>query len=253
MIIPTAEPFFFPGNSTGCLLIHGFTGAPKEMRGMGESLRNQGFTVLGIRLAGHATQPSDMAHMSWQDWMASVKDGYYLLQGCTERIFVIGLSMGGILSLLFSAQHQVSGVIAMSTPYALPNDPRLRFIRLISLLMPKLAKGSPDSINQAAAREHVDYPYIPTRAIIQLRDLLVEMRKTLPLVEVPALIIHSSRDQGVPPHNAEQILAGLGSRDKQLFWVNNSGHVIPEEPDRELAFNASHEFIKKVLSSPHSL
>ncbi|HBF40708.1 MAG TPA: carboxylesterase, partial [Anaerolineaceae bacterium] len=27
-----AEPFLFKGNDTGCLLIHGFTGTPFEMR-----------------------------------------------------------------------------------------------------------------------------------------------------------------------------------------------------------------------------
>ncbi len=216
---------------------------------MGKFLRNQGYTVLGIRLAGHATQPEDMARMTWQDWLASVEDGFCLLQGCTERIFVIGLSMGGILSLLFSSQHAVSGVITMSTPYALPNDPRLRIIRVISLLMPRMLKGPADSHNKDDVRDHTDYPYIPTRGIIQLQDLLVEMRKALPLVQVPVLIIHSRQDQGVDPHNAEQILAALGCPDKQLLWVENCGHVIPEEPDREIAFKATDEFIQRVLSS----
>jgi carboxylesterase len=63
-IIPTAEPFFFPGNGQntriGCLVTHGFTGAPKEMRWLGESLNRQGYTVCGIRLTGHATRPEDM-------------------------------------------------------------------------------------------------------------------------------------------------------------------------------------------------
>ena len=58
-IIPTTEPFFFQGDSSkpACLLIHGFTGTPKEMRWMGEYLFRQGYTCLGIRLAGHATRP----------------------------------------------------------------------------------------------------------------------------------------------------------------------------------------------------
>jgi len=42
MIIPTAEPFYFPGNKIGCLLVHGFTGTPKEMRWMGEYLGSSG-------------------------------------------------------------------------------------------------------------------------------------------------------------------------------------------------------------------
>jgi carboxylesterase len=98
MIIPTAEPFFFAGNRVGCLLIHGFSGTPKEMRWMGEYLGNLGYSVLGIRLAGHATQPEDMQRMHWQDWLASVEDGYWLLQGSVDQVFLIGLSMGGILS-----------------------------------------------------------------------------------------------------------------------------------------------------------
>jgi carboxylesterase len=50
MLIKTTEPFFFPGNDTGCLLIHGFTGAPTEMRPLGEFLAGKGYTVLGVRL-----------------------------------------------------------------------------------------------------------------------------------------------------------------------------------------------------------
>jgi len=51
---PGAEPFFLSGSRCGCLLVHGFTGTPKEMRWMGENLHSQGYTVLGIRLSGHA-------------------------------------------------------------------------------------------------------------------------------------------------------------------------------------------------------
>ncbi|NTV37277.1 MAG: carboxylesterase, partial [Anaerolineaceae bacterium] len=53
----TAEPFLLPGGKVGCLLIHGFTGTPKEMRWWGEDLAGRGYTVLAPRLAGHATTP----------------------------------------------------------------------------------------------------------------------------------------------------------------------------------------------------
>jgi carboxylesterase len=249
MLIPTAEPFFFPGNRVGCLLVHGFTGAPKEMRWMGEYLGDQGYTILGVRLAGHATRLEDMMRMHWQDWFASVEDGYYLLKGCVDQVFIIGLSMGGILSLLFASQHPVSGVVAMSTPYALPDDPRLPFLRILSVLMPTVKKGPPDWHNPEASKDHVDYPYNPTRGIIQLRDLLAEMRSALPSVRAPTLIIHSRQDGSVAPVNAEQIFTALGSPKKQLFWVENSGHLIPREPDRLLAFTKVNEFILTVQNS----
>lgn len=53
---PWLDPnsFFFDGGPLGVLLIHGFTGAPPEMRPMGEYLAAKGYTVSGPRLAGHA-------------------------------------------------------------------------------------------------------------------------------------------------------------------------------------------------------
>ena len=72
LLIPTAEPFLFPRGPVGVLLIHGFTGTPKEMRWMGEYLANQGFTTLGIRLVGHATDPQDMLRVRWRDWASDV-------------------------------------------------------------------------------------------------------------------------------------------------------------------------------------
>ncbi len=249
MIISTAEPFYFPGNKTGCLLVHGFTGSPKEMRWMGEYLFNEGFTVLGIRLAGHATQPEDMMRMHWQDWLASVEDGYYLLKDQVDHIFLIGLSMGGILSLVFASRFPVDGVVAMSTPYVLPADPRLRFVKIFTVFMPKMKKSPSDRHDFEASKSHVEYPYIPTKAIIQLRDLLSEMRVSLPKVSVPVLLIHSKQDKSVAPENVEKIYSAVSSRDKQIFFVENSGHDIPREPDRNLVFKTTSEFIKRVQNS----
>ena len=52
---PDIRPFFFAGGDVGCLLVHGFTGTPHEMRFLGERLAAQGYTVSGVCLAGHAT------------------------------------------------------------------------------------------------------------------------------------------------------------------------------------------------------
>ena len=80
LTMQTAEPFFISGGKTGCLLIHGFTGTPKEMRMLGDFLAAEGYTVLAPRLFGHATAPADMARARWADWVASVEDGMNLLK-----------------------------------------------------------------------------------------------------------------------------------------------------------------------------
>jgi carboxylesterase len=243
-IIPGAEPFFFPGGSTGCLLVHGFTGTPKEMRAMGEYLHQRGFSVLGVRLTGHATRPEDLQRARWQDWLLSVEDGWQLLKGVADRIFVCGLSMGGILALSFAARFPVAGVVAMSTPYELPPDPRLPYIRFLHHLQPRMDKGEPDWFDPEVAKGHIDYPYFPTRAIMELVELLKLLRTNLPQVTAPVLLIHSKDDQGVAPENMEKIYAALGSQQKAMLWIENSGHAITCDQQRTQVFKAAYDFIQ---------
>jgi carboxylesterase len=247
--IPTAEPFLFKGGPIGCLLVHGFTGTPKEMRWMGETLALQGYTVLGVRLAGHATKPEDMLRTRWQDWLASVEDGWHLLAGSCEKIFVVGLSMGGILSLILAADFPVSGVIAMATPHHLPKDPRLPFIKPLSILQRFNPKAAPDWFDIAAYKDHISYPEDPTRSYAELRDLISVMQAALARISAPALLIYSKDDKTVSPgeQHMEMIFAALGSTDKQTLVIEGSGHVLARDAKRDQVFEAAQQFIRRVL------
>jgi len=254
-VIATAEPFLFPGSKIGCLLIHGFTGAPKEMRWMGEYLAEQGYSVLGIRLAGHATHPEDMIRSRATDWIASVEDGYQLLRGLADHVYLIGLSMGGVLSLLMSTQLDVRGVVGISTPYQLPKDWRLNFIEFLSLFQPYTpkSKSPPGSgwFDQEARKGNVSYPQNPVRSVGELNKLIIQMRAALPHVKVPVLLIHSKDDQYVLPENLELIYEDLvGIQDKTKFYITNSGHVVTRDAANRLAFKAVREFIDRLESGP---
>ncbi len=246
MIIPTAEPFFFPGGEIGCLLVHGFTGTPKEMRPLGEYLAAQGYSVAGVRLAGHATQLPDMLRVHWQDWVHSVEDGWHLLGGAARPIFVCGLSMGGILSLYFASQFPVAGVAAMSTPYALPPDPRLKYIRWLHHLQPKIEKDPSDWQDPALEAGHIDYPYYPTKAIGELAGLLEAMRANLPKIKAPVLLVHSRADRGVPPENMQKIAAALTTPRQETLLIENSGHVVVCDAARQQVFEAVSDFVRRM-------
>lgn len=244
-IIPTAEPFFFAGDEIGCLLIHGFTGTPKEMRGMGEYLAERGPTVLGVRLAGHATSPEHMIRSRWSDWLASVEDGYYLLKDCTSQIFVLGLSMGGVLSLLFASKNPVKGVVAMATPYEMPSDQRLKHVKWLRWFKPIISNRESDWHDKVAEEDHVSYGCYPTRSLLELESLLPEMQASLPKISAPTVLMHSHNDRGVNPDNMTKIYQHLGCADKQMLWFENSGHVLTRDAERENVFQAAAEFIEK--------
>ncbi len=251
-IIPTAEPFFFLGDSSkpACLLIHGFTGAPKEMRWMGEYLHRRGYTCLGIRLTGHATRPADMVRARWTDWTASVEDGYDLLRCLSEDIFLVGLSMGGILSLLMSTRLDVRGVVAMATPSRMPEDYPLWLMELISWFVkyqPKDEEPGSGWFDKTAWQDHVSYPQNPVRSAAELKKLILAMRAALPQVKVPVLLLHSKDETYVSPESMEEIYAGLiNTADKTKLYLTGSGHVLTRDASREQVFQAAAEFIQRI-------
>ena len=169
----TAEPFFIPGGEIGCLLVHGYTGTPKEMRLLGDSLAQEKYTVLAPRLFGHATNPENMNRARWWDWIASVEDGLNLLKGCTNQQIVMGLSMGGVLSMIAAARYPVKGVVSFSTPGSMPEDSRLKFLPLLKNVYPRAPKGKSDWHDLETAKDHMDYPYYPTQSILQLKHLFI--------------------------------------------------------------------------------
>lgn len=242
------DPFFLPGGKCGCLLVHGFTGAPNEMRWLGEDLHQRGHTVLGVRLSGHATRPQDMTRARWWDWLACVEDGWHLLRSSAQEIVVIGLSLGGVLGLTFASEFPVAGVAALATPHHLPPDPRLPFIKPLSLIQPFIQKGPADWRALSSATGHVCYPVDPTRAYAEVRDLLRVMRQGLSKINAPALLVYSKDDKTiqVKERHAEQIFAGLGSQRKEIVWLETSGHVITRDVSREIVFQAVGEFVGQI-------
>lgn len=249
--IPTTEPFFLPGGRTGILLIHGFTGTPKEMRWMGEYLNGQGYTCLGVRLAGHATRPKDMVRSRWTDWTASVEDGYNLLRSVVDRVFLVGLSMGGALSLLMSTKLDVKGVVTISTPYELPDEHPAWQIKLYSYFrayMPK-TREEPGAgwFDKEAFKEHISYPLNPIRSAAELKALLGKMQTALPKVTVPVYMIHSRDDTYVVPENMERIYAGLvNASDKTKVYITGSGHVVTRDAARDQVFELARDFIRRI-------
>ncbi len=107
-IIPNNEPFLLNGGSTGCLLLHGFSSMPEEMRPMGDYLAAHGFTVLGARLAGHGTRPEDLERTRWTDWLGDVEDGLAVLAKTCDKRVLVGQSLGGMIALTAAARMEVS-------------------------------------------------------------------------------------------------------------------------------------------------
>jgi len=224
------------------------------MSDLGKHLAGQGHTVLGLRLPGHATHPADLNRVRWTDWLAAVEDGYGLLDNFCKQVVVMGLSLGGALALLLGAYRPVAGVVAMATPYELPPQPSIRWLRHLRFplqVMSGVLHFVPkppinDYKDQQAYRDHLSYSVFPIRSVPEVGRLLDLFRQQLPMLNAPVLLMHAVEDQGVSADNARSIYAGVGSTEKELIWIENSGHVITLEPARMQVYDLAADFVEQV-------
>ena len=159
--------------------------------------------------------------------------------------------MGGVLSLYHASFLPAVGVIAMSTPYQLEPGPKLTFLPILSRFVPYAGKGKSDWKDPDAEEDHFSYARYPTRAILQLNRLIKTMQKSLPDVKMPALLIHSKKDSGVIPENMNWISSKIGTPAPSIkkIWLENSGHVVTRDLEKDLVFESIGDFIQEVLDA----
>ncbi len=237
-----AKPFFFEGGEVGALVIHGFTGCAQSMRPYGEGLAKRGFTVLGPRLPGHGTSVEDMSKRKYTEWTFEVERALAELSKRCRRVFVTGLSMGGTLTLWLASRHreEVAGIIPINAlVLATTLMKAAPFVGKVLRRVP----GVGSDIKKPGARE-LCYDKVPVPAVGELTRLLKEVRAGLPRISAPALVVASRVDHVVKePDNAESIMRELGSREKELLWLEDSYHVATLDNDAELIVERAAAFI----------
>lgn len=242
--IDQVQPFSFDRGPIGCVLLHGFTAAPKEMRPLGEYLAERDFTVRGVQLAGHTTCPEDLARTTYRDWVASAETAIDELRGRCRRVWAIGLSLGGLISLHLAAHDRVDGVIALAPPILTP-DWRVPLARFIAPFKPYTVKGLANLHDPIALAGHADYTRFPTRAVAQMYALIRQVQRELPQVTAPLLLIHARHDEVVALPGAEYIWRRVSSTDKERMVVERGGHIITEDYDKDVAFEHIVTFLNK--------
>jgi carboxylesterase len=249
-IVPNNEPYLLPGGDLGCLLLHGFTSMPEEMRPLGDYLAGQGFSVLGARLAGHATHPDDLKKTSWTDWLSDVQDGLAVLAKTCKKRVLIGQSLGGMIALTAAAREQVDAVVTLSTPYGI-SMPEKVMDWLVRWIQPTIHKKVPrfphdHPLYRRRELNYPAYPEFPSRILTEVDRLGSAMLTALPSVTVPVLLIHSRVDHEVPFTSMQAIYDRLGSRYKEMVAIDGMGHSLVMDPQHQRVYEALERFLNKI-------
>ena len=76
-----------------------------------------------------------------------------------------------------------------------------------------------------------------------------QVRRCLPQVTCPILIIHSTADDTIHPDSAQFVYDQVGSTEKEIVTLHNSGHVLTLDREWEQVAEKTYQFIQKHLSA----
>jgi esterase/lipase len=214
-------------NGYGIVLVHGFLASPAEVRGFADKLVALGFTVLGVRLKGHGTSPHDLKERSWEDWFASVRRGYEILEPYVKGIYLVGFATGGALALRLAADQpdQLAGVAALSVPVKFENSTMMvgqlmHGANALMRWMPSF-KGRPFIVRDSEHPE-INYRNVPVRGLYEVRRLIQELDDRLKDVHCPVLLLHGDKDPIIDADSSRIIFRKLGSKEKELVYVRSN-------------------------------
>ncbi|MGC8580232.1 MAG: alpha/beta hydrolase [bacterium] len=226
---------------TDVILIHGLSGSAADMEYIADNLSNAGYRTFSVNLPGHGTDPGDLLHINMQNWVDAVESR---INACTDKIFIIGLSMGALLALYCTVMHQdrIKGIILLSPAirlYGRLNRLFMSMLYIFSRFLPiphiyyKKTKG-PDIADQLVKRDYNAYNKIPLKALIEFERLRRATIKRLGMINVPVLMIYSKHDHTIDNNAVEIIDKKISSTIKEKRMLPNSFHVISIDVEKRI-------------------
>ncbi len=251
-VIPGCEPFSHVGTgSTGVLVLHGFTGNPSSMTPQATAFAAAGLHVEQPRLPGHGTSLEDMMTTDWSDWSGEAAAAYDRLAERADKIVVIGLSMGGTLTLWTGLQRQdddrLKGLICVNAATVPQPDDVMAMVAEMLDDGTEVMPGIGSDIADPDVTE-IAYEGTPLRQLVSLsNDGLAPIADRYGEITIPILIFSSVDDHVVPPASSEHLRDTAGG-EVEFVVLERSYHVATQDYDRDLISEQSLAFIERVTS-----
>jgi len=242
----------------GVLNLHGFTSSLDCVNGLNPYIEALGVPYRMPTLRGHMQTPEALMGVTWKDWYADAEAALKDLLTEAERVVIVGLSMGGLVTLHLAAEYpnEVDSIVtvAAALKYLNPLAPGkpLSFLRPVVRKLVKWWPMPPNYTDKELERLDTNYERAPMDAIVSLLDYSEYVEARLPEVRAPALVIHSKKDQTIDPLAAQTIHDRTSCTEKELVWFERSSHEMMRDLEREKVFETIQAFLKKRLEKAQS-
>ena len=248
--------YWLPENEPEAILlvVHGLAEHSGRYMNVVNCLVPSGYAVYGIDHIGHGKSDGKKGYVQrFEDYTITLKKYFDMVREWhpEKPIFLIGHSMGGLISAayLLKYQDELSGAVLSGPGIKVPDNISQAIIfagNILSFIMPKAGLVQLDaegvSRDPAVVDAYASDPLVYTGKITARlgAELLKAMRRVTeqaPKIRLPIMIVQGSDDKLVDPSGAQLLYDLASSKDKTIKIYNGFYHEVFNEPEHELVLN----------------
>ncbi|MEH6551480.1 MAG: lysophospholipase [Pseudomonadales bacterium] len=247
------------------MLIHGLAEHSSRYQHFADYFTQLGYAVCAIDLPGHGKSAGTPGYIDkFADFTRTVTRFLDLIktQHADLPIYLVGHSMGGLISttILLDHQAEISGCILSGPAISSPIQPpafQLYIIKLLSMLVPKLGVLALDSAGVSrdpkVVEKYINDPLnytgkLSARIVSELFKGMANIRTRANEITTPILILHGGEDSMAAPEGSQLLFDRCQSNNKNLHIYPDLYHEIFNEPEQEAIFGEIANWLQAVAT-----
>ena len=211
-----------------------------------------GYAVYGLDHIGHGKSEGQRVFVErFTDFTDTLKMFFDMIQGWQpgKKVFILGHSMGGLISTTYLLDHQqeLAGAVISAPAIKIGESvsPAVIFIgKVLSSLAPRSGllalDASTISRDPEVVKAYVNDPLVYTgkttaRLAGEMVNAMQRVNAEMSTITLPLIIVQGGQDKLVDPEGSKMLYENAKSADKTLKMYEGLYHEVFNEPEREVA------------------
>ncbi|QDT70805.1 Thermostable monoacylglycerol lipase [Planctomycetes bacterium MalM25] len=227
-----------PSGGVAVLLVHGINASPRHYDLVAPALAERGVACRVMRLPGFAEPLPAYAQTTSDRWVAEVTAELAALRKKHERVGLVAHSLGGAVAIqTLIDQPEAADFAVLLAPAVAVSSSRSPvgttrfwhdFGRTVFVFTGTLRSPYPMDCRDPQRSDHPGRtPFTPIAVVEELFRLMDRNRPEAERFVTPVSLFVSTTDPVVDTPSAEAYFGEIGSEDKRLIELEQSGHAIP--------------------------
>ncbi len=251
----TGQSLFFPEKKHKhvLLIIHGYSATPGELRLLTGELQRENLPYYAPLLSGFGLKDLHLlGHIRRQDWLREVIHAYDLLASVSEKVSVLGHSMGGLLACRL-AEFRTPHKIILSAPYITLRDDHEKLKKLARTgfghwffrnIYPSYVRksGVRKSYDEHYPNKRFAYDLVPLSSVFEMWELQEDVNyQAMNYDEL--LVLFGAKDKTTVKEKVEKLFNSNNMKFSEIVY-EQSGHGLFDSDDSAQVVKDVIKFLK---------